>query len=72
MQPGSQRPISLDLSRGCCPVLYRVPKLVDSTMAELGVSGPPDIATRATCGAYLALRAEVIALQELKRRLANK
>lgn len=50
----------------------RAQKLVDTTMSELGVSGPPAVPTRATCGAYLALRAEVIALLELRKTLQHR
>lgn len=41
-------------------------------MVELGVPGPPDVPTRATCGAYLALRAEVIAMLELRKTLQHR
>ena len=50
----------------------RAQKLVDTTMGELGVPGPPDVPTRATCGAYLALRAEVIAMLELRKTLQHR
>ena len=41
-------------------------------MVELGVPGPPSVPTRATCGAYLALRAEVIAMLELRKTLQHR
>ncbi len=41
-------------------------------MSELGVPGPPAVPTRATCGAYLALRAEVIAMLELRKTLQHR
>ena len=50
----------------------RAQKLVDTTMLELGVPGPPNVPTRATCGAYLALRAEVIAMLELRKTLQHR
>ncbi|KAL3131021.1 hypothetical protein ABBQ38_000343 [Trebouxia sp. C0009 RCD-2024] len=50
----------------------RAQKLVDTTMLELGVPGPPSVPTRATCGAYLALRAEVIAMLELRKTLQHR
>ena len=50
----------------------RAQKLVDTTMAELGVPGPPAVPTRATCGAYLALRAEVIAMLEMRKTLQHR
>ncbi|DBA74706.1 hypothetical protein WJX79_003116 [Trebouxia sp. C0005] len=50
----------------------RAQKLVDTTMSELGVPGPPAVPTRATCGAYLALRAEVIAMLEMRKTLQHR
>ena len=41
-------------------------------MSELGVPGPPAVPTRATCGAYLALRAEVIVMLELRKTLQHR
>ena len=41
-------------------------------MVELGVPGPASVPTRATCGAYLALRAEVIAMLELRKTLQHR
>ena len=41
-------------------------------MVELGVPGAPAVPTRATCGAYLALRAEVIAMLELRKTLQHR
>ena len=39
-------------------------------MADLGVSANgPEVPTRATCGAWLALRLEAIAALDLKKRL---
>ena len=53
-------------------IFCRAQKLVDTTMGELGVPGPPAVPTRATCGAYLALRAEVIAMLELRKTLQHR
>ncbi|KAK9805209.1 hypothetical protein WJX72_006091 [[Myrmecia] bisecta] len=50
----------------------RAQKSVDTALTELGIPGPPTVPTRAVCGAWLALRAEVIAMQDLKRRLLNR
>ena len=44
-------------------------KMLDTLMAELGVANGPEVPTRATCGAWLALRLEAIAMLELKKRL---
>lgn len=45
-------------------------KSLDALMADLGVSANgPEVPTRATCGAWLALRLEAIAALELKKRL---
>ena len=41
-------------------------------MSELGVPGPPAVPTRTTCGAYLALRAEVVAMLELRKTLQHR
>lgn len=49
-------------------------KTVESLLAELGpiaVAGP-SVNTRATVGTWLALRAEVIALHELRRNLGQR
>ena len=55
------------------PCAYcRAQKLVDTTMAELGVAAGPAVATRATCGAYLALRAEVISMLEMRKTLQHR
>lgn len=51
---------------------HRAQKLVDTTMAELGVSAGPAVPTRATCGAYLALRAEVISMLEMRKTLQHR
>lgn len=50
----------------------RAQKTVDVTLAELGIKGPPAVPTRSVCGAWLALRAEVIQVLELKKRLQNR
>ena len=56
-----------------CDVMFKLlrrrsQKGVDAMLAELGVAGPPAMATRATCGSWLALRAEVIAMLDLRRQ----
>lgn len=52
--------------------MRRAQKTVESTLIELGVDNGPVVTTRATCGAWLALRAEIIAMMDLKRRLQNR
>ncbi len=42
---------------------------METLLAEVGCAASPEVPTRATCGAWLALRQEVIALQETKKRL---
>ena len=64
--------LALRFSLDICCLYCRAQKLVDTTMAELGVPGPPAVPTRATCGAYLALRAEVIAMLELRKTLQHR
>mmetsp|Transcript_36457 Transcript_36457/g.102972 ORF Transcript_36457/g.102972 Transcript_36457/m.102972 type:complete len:412 (-) Transcript_36457:166-1401(-) len=49
----------------------RAQKTVDITLLELGIKGPPTVPTRAVCGAWLALRAEVIQVLELKKRVQS-
>ena len=51
------------------PPARRGQKLVETLLAEVGCAASPEVPTRATCGAWLALRQEVIALQETKKRL---
>lgn len=41
-------------------------------MGELKITEFPRAMTRATCGAYLSLQSEVLALLELKRQLATR
>jgi hypothetical protein len=50
-------------------ILRRGQKLVEQMLTELGLTNSPEMPTRATCGAWLALRLEIIALQDLKRRM---
>ena len=38
-------------------------------MADLHMTHTPDMPTRQTCGAWLALRREIIELQDLKRKV---
>jgi hypothetical protein len=50
-------------------------KAVENTLSDLGVPAAllgPRVMTRATSGTWLALRAEVMALTELRRGLANR
>lgn len=49
-------------------------KTVESILAELGpiAASGPSVNTRATVGTWLALRAEVIALHELRRNLGQR
>ena len=49
----------------CC----RAQKSVETALADLGMSTTPDMSTRETCGAWLALRREIIDLNDLKRRV---
>ena len=49
----------------CC----RAQKSVETALADLGMSTTPDMSTRETCGAWLALRREIIELNDLKRRM---
>jgi len=50
----------------------RAQKTVDVTLAELGIKGAPCVPTRAVCGAWLSLRAEVIQVLELKKKVQTK
>ncbi|KAK9905816.1 hypothetical protein WJX75_006806 [Coccomyxa subellipsoidea] len=50
----------------------RVQKMVEQLLVEVGVTASPEMPTRETCGAWLMLRMEVIALQEAKKRLQNR
>lgn len=43
--------------------------MLDALMAELGCANGPEVPTRATCGAWLALRLEAIAALELKKHV---
>ncbi|KFM25038.1 DNA methyltransferase 1-associated protein 1 [Auxenochlorella protothecoides] len=49
----------------------KVQKALEGSMAELKVTEFPRAPTRAACGAYISLQAEVLALLELKRQLAT-
>ena len=44
-------------------------KNVEATYADLHVAEPPKIGTRAVCATWLALRAEIIEMLELKNKL---
>jgi hypothetical protein len=46
--------------------------MVEQLLVEVGVTASPEMPTRETCGAWLMLRMEVIALQEAKKRLQNR
>ncbi|CAL8472085.1 g11627 [Coccomyxa elongata] len=50
----------------------RVQKMVEQTLTDVGIANSPEMPTRETCGAWLMLRMEVIALQEAKKRLQNR
>ena len=62
------------LSSQCCSasvrhICCRAQKSVETALAGLGMSSTPDMSTRETCGAWLALRRETIDLNDLKRRV---
>ena len=42
---------------------------METALADLGMTATPDMSTRETCGAWLALRRETIDLNDLKRRV---
>lgn len=42
---------------------------METALADLGMTHTPDMPTRETCGAWLALRREIIELQDLKRKV---
>lgn len=46
--------------------------MVEQTLTDVGIANSPEMPTRETCGAWLMLRMEVIALQEAKKRLQNR
>ena len=51
----------------------RAAKALDAALAELGLSATgPSVPTRATCGAWLALRLELLAMLESKRKLTSR
>ncbi|KAK9836548.1 hypothetical protein WJX74_002878 [Apatococcus lobatus] len=50
----------------------RAQKQVDTLLAELGPKGEPICATQATCAAYLALRADIVQMLELRKRLQHR
>ena len=45
---------------------------MDTLLAELGPKGEPVCATQATCAAYLALRADIVQMLELRKRLQHR
>ena len=47
----------------------RAQKVVETMVTDLGCAPPPKFPTRAVAGAWLALRAEAAALQELRRKV---
>jgi hypothetical protein len=47
-------------------------RIVEQMLTDDGVLASPDMPTRATCGAWLALRLEVIGLQEFRKRLNSR
>lgn len=64
------------LSSQCCGkyksvrhLRCRAQKSVETALADLGMTATPDMSTRETCGAWLALRREIIDLNDLKRRV---
>jgi len=57
------RPRALDRAR------RRSQKVVETMVTDLGCAPPPKFPTRAVAGAWLALRAEAAALQELRRKV---
>ncbi len=50
----------------------RAQKQVDTLLAELGPKGEPICATQASCAAYLALRADIVQMLELRKRLQHR
>ena len=42
---------------------------METALADLHMTNTPDMPTRETCGAWLALRREIIELQDLKRKV---
>lgn len=50
----------------------RAQKLVETTIAELGVPEGPRMPTRAVSGAWLSLRNDVVAMLNLKRQLQHR
>ncbi len=42
---------------------------METLLGEVGATASPEMPTRETCGAWLMLRMEVIALQEARKRL---
>lgn len=44
-------------------------KTVEAMYADLHVAEPPKIGTRAVCGTWLALRAEIIEVLEMRNKL---
>ena len=53
-------------------VLNRGVKTFEGTLSDLNVAALPVIGTRAVCGTWLALRAEIIAMLEMKRKLVSR
>ncbi len=42
---------------------------METALADLSMTSTPDMPTRETCGAWLALRRDVVELQDLKRKV---
>ena len=51
---------------------HRAQKSVETALADLNMTNTPDMPTRETCGAWLALRKEIIELQDLKRKVQGR
>ena len=49
----------------------RMTKTVEAMYADLHVADPPKIGTRAVCATWLALRAEIIQVLELRNKLST-
>lgn len=49
--------------------MCRPQKIVETMITDMGCAALPRVATRAVCGAWLAVRVEAAALQSLKRRV---
>lgn len=53
-------------------LVCRGAKLLEGMLADLNAADPPKIGTRAVCGTWLALRSEIIAMLELKKKVMSK